>query len=650
MKSPVLFYQSVYDDYKNNPNKNLILMAGPSSSGKGFESKNLANYFRDKGENVIVVEADNYYKGIARIIVEKAIKQDGFSKFQNQLDEIAFLVRNVIEFSDFSDKFSEENYNKLIDVLSPIFNDRTREFVEAIKVQKDKINFDEPFAINFESLASDINKLVNGESIQELTYSFDTSESTYSDKTINAEGNDVVIVEGLYVLRDELLDAIDYDRTIRCGINCDIKTLMSRRFDRDIRGGRSTLTPGQTMEIFINTVMPAYFRFIKPTMLYAEHIFDATLTEQELNKRARSNQMKFVAPENMEDLLRGIDLISKEEQVDYFFEDGNDSGITLRIRSNGELVYQICLKAGKNISDRAIDEYDVATALPPSKRNVDEFVKNLMNAGFTPTDMIRKTRNVCSLNGIQFTLDDIDGLGKFIEIENKYGIDNDEQLARVKYIQAKLGIESEPINKSYRDIKNEHLRKEDSQEVERKFKLEMTDKDFDSLIENKNLKHITQYYLDLSQENIQKFLITCFDGDIRFSQFAEARIRIINKERAYITLKSRGSESRIELEKEIPLPLAEKYIGSALSYIEKDRFVVNDKESGLKLEIDNFQNRDLRLIEVEYNPDTETPGSIRDIVIRNLGDISYELTDVTKSYEFKNRNLATELDAESSLI
>ena len=114
MKSPVLFYQSVYDDYKNNPNKNLILMAGPSSSGKGFESKNLANYFRDKGENVIVVEADNYYKGIARIIVEKAIKQDGFSKFQNQLDEIALLVRNVIEFSDFSDKFSEENYNKLI--------------------------------------------------------------------------------------------------------------------------------------------------------------------------------------------------------------------------------------------------------------------------------------------------------------------------------------------------------------------------------------------------------------------------------------------------------------------------------------------------------------------------------------------------------
>lgn len=646
MKDPNLFYQSIYEDYERNPNKNLILMAGPSSSGKGYESKKLAEYFKNKGKNVIVIEADNYYKGMSRTIVEKALMKEPFTEYAKITPHIIKVVRHVIESSDFSNKFCDRNCSILSNLLEPIFYEDTKAFVDELKCQKDNMNFDEPFAINFEDLANDINTLVEGGSIKKINYSFDTSESTYSDEEINAENNDVVIVEGLYALRDELLDRVDYDNTIRCGINCNIKSLMSRRFDRDIRGGRSTFTPGQTMESFICTVMPAYFRYIKPTMIYADHVLDASLTPQELGRRTRSNQIKFQAPQGIEELLDTAKLLKQEEQVDYFLEDDyEDSDITLRIRSNNDLVNQICLKAGQKLSDRSIDAYDVASALPPSKRNKDYFIRKLMKAGFYPTDMLRKTRSTYSLNGIEFNLDDIDGLGQYIEVESaRNGLSIAENQARVEYLRSKLCLDSEEVKRPYREIKNEHLIKENKKETERKYKLEMFDMDFEDFVSGKEKEHIIQYYLDMTDEKVQNFLNTSFGGNIKFGMFAEARIRIIDGKRAYLTLKSRGSENRTELEKEIPVPLAVDYSGSALSFVSKDRYSYSDKNRGLKLEVDDYESvPNLRIVEVEYDPEKETEESVRDFVTDSLGDFAFGLTDVTNLAKYKNKNLAKDM-------
>lgn len=646
MKSPELFYKSVYEDYNSNRNKNIILMAGPSSSGKGFESKKLAEYFSNNGENIIRIEADNYYKGMSKIIVEKALMNKEFSKYQEFSDEIVRLVRSVIEYSDFSDKFCYENRVKLLKTLAGIFHDDTLAFVGELEYQKQHINFDEPFAINFQGLANDINKLSNGEDIRELSYSFDTSETTYTDKVIKAEGNDVILVEGLYALRDELLDSIDFDKTIRCGIDCDIKSLMSRRFDRDIRGGRSTFTPGQTMEIFICTVMPSYFRYIKPTMVSADHILDARITPHELAKRMKSNQIKFRVTDDIEKLLEKATLLGEEEQVDYFFEDGYDNNnVTLRIRSGEGLVNQICLKAGQKLSDRIVDEYDVSSALEPSKRDLEEFIYNLMNAGFTPIDILRKSRRTYNLNGIEFNVDDVDGMGKYVELElGKLEIPEEEKQARVEYIKAKLGLDNEPEIKSYKRMKNENLVKADKQEVERKYKLDMTDDDFNNYVRNKDCKHIIQYYLDMSRDDIQDFLVTCFGGEIKFSNFAEARIRIIDNKKAFVTLKSRGLENRRELEKEIPVQFAEMFTDYAVSYVEKNRYTATDQYRELTVEVDDYLDRDdLRVIEVEYDPEKENEESVREFVESGLMGTQYYLTDVTKDRNYKNKNLAIDL-------
>lgn len=646
MKSPELFYKSVYEDYASNRDKNIILMAGPSSSGKGFESKKLAEYFRNNGENVILIEADNYYKGMSRIIVEKSLKDKRFEQYAGQTDEIVRLVRSVIEKSDFSNKFCYENRVALLKALEPIFHDDTLSFVGELEYQKYNINFDEPFAINFKGLANDINKLGRGEDIKVLKYSFDTSETSYSNEVIKADKDAVIMVEGLYALRDELLDEIDFDKTIRCGIDCDIKSLMSRRFDRDIRGGRSTFTPGQTMEIFICTVMPAYFRYIKPTMVSADHIFDARITPHELSQRKKSNQIKFEVTDEIEDLLKNAKLLQQEEQVDYFFEDGYDNNnVTLRIRSGEGLVNQICLKAGQKLSSRIVDEYDVASALEPSKRDLNSFIANLMKAGFTPVDILRKNRRAYSLNGIEFNVDDVDGMGKFVELElGKLDIPEEEKQARVEYIKAKLGLDNEPESKSYKRMKNENLVKEDKQEVERKFKLDMTDYDFRHYVRNKDCKHIIQYYLDMSRGDIQEFLTTCFGNDIKFSNFAEARIRIIDNKKAFVTLKSRGLENRRELEKEIPVQYAEMFTDRAISYVEKNRYSATDRCRELTLEVDDYLDRDdLRVVEVEYDPERETAEDIREFVEMGLSGHQYYLTDVTKDSNYKNKNLAIDL-------
>ena len=89
-----------------NKDKKIVLVAGASSSGKSFSSEVLCKYFKQKGLRAIVYSADNYYKGIARTIVEKALQKSNNIIFLKNKNLIISTVRSVIEFSPFTETHS----------------------------------------------------------------------------------------------------------------------------------------------------------------------------------------------------------------------------------------------------------------------------------------------------------------------------------------------------------------------------------------------------------------------------------------------------------------------------------------------------------------------------------------------------------------
>ena len=644
MKSTELFCKAIYEEVKSNADKNIVLMAGASSSGKSYTAKSLAKYFNSKGKKSITIEADNYYKGLSRIIVEKAILFDGFKEFKERTKKISSVVKRIIGESGFNDKFSSENYQRLLIELQPILKERTAEFVEAIKVQKDNMNFDEPFAIDFNLLVNDINTLSNGGKINKLKYSFDTSEAAYQEEVYDARDNDVLVVEGLYALRDEVLDYVDYDRTIKCAVNFDPKTLMSRRFHRDIGGGRKTsLTPGQTITSFITNVMPAYYRFIKPTMMFADYTLDTSLTPEEINSRKHSGQFKFRAPEDIRDILNKsrANLVSFTEQVDYFLQDDNKhSNITLRIREIGGKANNLCFKIGDNINARTMDEYDLSTILDDEQRDMDIIMTKLKNSGFTPTDILRKKRKVYDVDGIQLKVDDVKDLGTFVEIDTSQ-FNQNEIDGVIKALKFVFRLDEE-IESSYRAIMEDNVSKKSSIEVERKFKLEMTEAELSSLISKRQGKQIEQYYLNMFNPKVQDFLNRTFSRNLQFKDFGEARIRFVNKEQAYATMKARGKSKRLELEREIPKYVAEDYIQYSLGEIKKKRYIIHkDHDRNLTIELDVYENMPLILLEVEYDPEKENADTIKQFVEEYLSSFNINLKDVTSDRNYKNKNLAT---------
>ena len=64
-------------------------------------------------------------------------------------------------------------------------------------LERTKINFDHPKAIDFELLVSDLNKLRKGEVIQQPVYSFVTHDRTVD--TLITHPRKVVIVEGILI-------------------------------------------------------------------------------------------------------------------------------------------------------------------------------------------------------------------------------------------------------------------------------------------------------------------------------------------------------------------------------------------------------------------------------------------------------------------
>lgn len=131
--------------------------------------------------------------------------------------------------------------------------------------ERQKINFDEPAAIEWSLLVEQLSKLKEGQTIEMPTYSYLTC--TRQEETVEVKPTDVVIVEGILVLTDPVLRGM---MDVKCYVDADDDERLIRVIARDcIERGR---TPQMVIDRYQNVLKPMHMQYINPCKRFADLI------------------------------------------------------------------------------------------------------------------------------------------------------------------------------------------------------------------------------------------------------------------------------------------------------------------------------------------------------------------------------------------
>ena len=128
-----------------------------------------------------------------------------------------------------------------------------------------KTNYDHPFAFDNDLLIDQLNKLIEGYSIEKPTY--DYANHTRSSVTETISPCYVIILEGLFVLQDEAIRNM-LDMKIFIDTDADIRFI--RRLKRDVKERARTLE--SVCQQYMTTVRVMHNAFVEPSKKYADII------------------------------------------------------------------------------------------------------------------------------------------------------------------------------------------------------------------------------------------------------------------------------------------------------------------------------------------------------------------------------------------
>ena len=147
-------YELAYTIYQEN--KKIILLGGPSSSGKTTSTRKLALYLDALGLNPLYLSLDDYFK----------------------------------------------------------------ERLETPKLPNGAYDFESLNAIDLELFNNQLERMLNGEKVKIPTFNFITGKKEYSDDhVIELKENDIILIEGLHCLNEELTSEIPQDKKLKVYIS-----------------------------------------------------------------------------------------------------------------------------------------------------------------------------------------------------------------------------------------------------------------------------------------------------------------------------------------------------------------------------------------------------------------------------------------------
>ncbi len=238
----------------------LILIAGPSSSGKTSVSKKMALYLKSRGANPHPLSLDNYFK--------------------NRED-------------------------------TPIGENGKKDF-ESIE------------AIDLDLFKEQMHKLFTGEEVELPEFNFITGNKEYKNNCLKLDKDDILIVEGLHGLSEQLIDDMDKEKTFKVYVsplaqmNIDNHTRINssdirilRRIIRDnrTRNYSSTDTIGRYEE-----VRNGEEKYIFPNQDKADVVFNTALPYELAIFKCYAEPLLFSVEPDKEEYLEARRLINLLEK------------------------------------------------------------------------------------------------------------------------------------------------------------------------------------------------------------------------------------------------------------------------------------------------------------------------------------------------
>lgn len=214
---------SIADKISNDKDIKIVLITGPSSSGKTTTSRKLTLFLKSKGLNPIPISVDDYYVDIKdRVLDEKG------------------------------------------------------------QPEKEKIN-----AIDTELFNKNLSELLDGKEVKLPKYNFVTGKKEISDKCIKLDDKGILIIEGIHAFNNKLTEMIPDKNKFKIFIcpltplNIDNHNLFKETDNRLLRRIiRDNLTRGasaaKTLEVWTN-VRKAEEENIFPFIKDADEIFNTSL-------------------------------------------------------------------------------------------------------------------------------------------------------------------------------------------------------------------------------------------------------------------------------------------------------------------------------------------------------------------------------------
>lgn len=143
--------------------------------------------------------------------------------------------------------------------------------------EREKHNFDEPDAIEFELLADQLEKLSEGKEIHRPIYNFSTH--TRESDSILVRPSDLIIVEGLFVLHWSRLRELMRTKIF---VNISHDSALHRRIARDVvERGRSKQS---VLDQYEKYVKPMTEKFVLPTRTYANIVVNGENSMDEISR------------------------------------------------------------------------------------------------------------------------------------------------------------------------------------------------------------------------------------------------------------------------------------------------------------------------------------------------------------------------------
>lgn len=154
----------------------------------------------------------------------------------------------------------------------------------------------------------------------------------------------------------------------------------------------------------------------------------------------------------------GFKLLEKHVEIDIYYthpcRDFRETDEALRVRVRDDGIYELTYKGPKiGCVGKVREELTVQI------RDIETLTKILERLGFREFMRVKKLRETYSNGETTISIDDVEGLGVFVEIERKCeGVEVENVLSKIEELFLMLGISGRGIRKSYLELLLEKLK------------------------------------------------------------------------------------------------------------------------------------------------------------------------------------------------